>query len=182
MALPPPHPIFTRVLSSGNTRGEQQMGLIVLNIKRNKLPTKALRSQTPSPTKPGVWRSYIRVAAAMEICPCLQNRQSGMDTQERVIGLPQAGTRTLFTSHALRIKKTFRKSNGGSFSHVLNITIKMKADSVVWKPLSNLLKPRGNPSGYSWLLAAQPWTSWTLTYPSAAVPRYATACFPQAGL
>lgn len=58
----------------------------------------------------------------------------------------------------------------------------MKADPVVWKPLNNLLKPRGNPRGYSWLLAAQSWTSWTLACPSAAVPRYATACFHRAGL
>lgn len=77
----------------------------------------------------------------MEICLYLQSGQRGWDSPERV-GQPQAGTQAVRSSHTLRKKKeTFRKLNVRPFFHVLNLTTKMKADPVVWKPLSNLLEP-----------------------------------------
>lgn len=78
----------------------------------------------------------------MEICPSLQSGQRRRDTREGD-RLPHVGTQAVCFSHALGKKKTFRKLNVGLFfPHVLNITIKMKADLVVWKPLSNLLEPK----------------------------------------
>lgn len=133
-----PHHHICPLFYSGNIRVDQEIRLTLLNMEK-----------TPNPNhKPQIQKSQevtslkvrLMLQQQLKFAPTCEAGREGC-TPRKGSGCPRRAPGLCALHTHLEKKKTFRKLNSGPFFHVLNITIKAKADPVVWKPLSNLLEP-----------------------------------------